>query len=789
VHTKTGEHVFHIKKSSRSVTAFALIVSGYFGSSGLSLGQAADKSQASADNQLAEVIVTAQRRQENLQNVPVSALVVSGASMAQQNVNSLTSLTETMPDVHIEPHPRSGDLFIRGIGSGENQSFDQSVGTFVDDIYHGRARTTAATFLDLDRIEVLKGPQSTYFGNNAIAGALNIVTKKPTDSFDATGRLLYGMFGQYAAEVAIGGPLTDTFAARLAIIGNGSDGFIRNVNTGLEEPRTNSAAARVTLLFKPNSDLEATLKVEAGRDRQASITYQQLIDCPPTSPFVASGFCSAGLAMGLPNGLDTDENAKKAGDGTNLNTNEYVLTVNYDKWGHTFTSVSGYYDYRFSIQLDGDLTPDPLLTADAPENYGQFSQEFRVASPTDQSIQYLGGLYFQNDRLNYSQDFNYFFLTPTISSIPPFASLVPLLPLAQNTEFSQGEHSEAAFGSVSWNIIDSLKVTGGLRYSWVTKDYDWHAFFGTATDLYGGAVPFPSAQQALTNALGVGTAGTLSGSRKDEALLPSAKIQYQIDPRWMTYLSYAKGFKAGGFNGADNTGVAKNLPFEPEHVNSYEVGMKSEWFDDRLLVNVAAFRSDYTNLQVAININTGGNIRSLVQNAASSVTEGVELETQWAVTKDLRLSANVAYDDAHYNTYTGVSPTQLQQLAGQTTQNLSGRRTAFAPDWTGNLTGSYRMSLPGSYQLTTELTGFFSASYFMDGTDDPTVFQGAYARLDARMSLQSPDGHWTLALIGKNLTDRDILTFSQAFPLSLGSVGVSKQYPRNVAGQFQFHFR
>jgi outer membrane receptor protein involved in Fe transport len=307
--------------------------------------------------------------------------------------------------------------------------------------------------------------------------------------------------------------------------------------------------------------------------------------------------------------------------------------------------------------------------------------------------------------------------------------------------------------------------------------------------LYGGAAAIPTAQQSLAGVLGVGTAGTLNGSRTDQALLPSAKIQYQIDSQRMVYFSYAKGFKAGGFNGADNSGLAKNLPFEPEHVNSYEAGFKSEWFDDRLLVNFAVFRADYSNLQVAININTGGNIRSLVQNAASSLTEGAELETQWAVTRDFRLSANVAYDDAHYNTYPGVSPTQLQQLQGQASQNLSGRPTAFAPHWTGNLTGSYRMFLPGHYQMTTELTNFVSSSYFMDGTDDPTVFQGAYARLDARVSLQSPDGHWSIDLIGKNLTDRDILTFAQAFPLSLGSVGVSKQYPRNVAGQFQFHFK
>jgi len=185
----------------------------------------------------------------------------------------------------------------------------------------------------------------------------------------------------------------------------------------MDEGETASLLAEVEAGYADrHDDLDATLKVEGGRDRQSSTTYVQLIDCPPSSPFVASGFCSAGLGMGLPSGIDVDKNAKKPGDGTDLATSEYVLDINYSKWGHTFSSVSGFYNYRFSINVDGDLTPIPLLTAEAPEHYSQFSQEFRVTSPVDQPIEYLAGIYFQTDRLTYSQDFNYFFLTPTIQS-------------------------------------------------------------------------------------------------------------------------------------------------------------------------------------------------------------------------------------------------------------------------------------------------------------------------------------------------------------------------------------
>jgi iron complex outermembrane recepter protein len=740
-------------------------------------------------DQFEEVVVTAQHREERLQDLPVSAQVVGGLALKQQNLNSLSSLTETVPDVHIEAHPRSGDLFIRGIGSGENQSFDQSVGIFIDDIYHGRARTTAATLLDLERVEILKGPQSTFFGNNAIAGALNIVTKKPGVTFDASARALYGNDGQYAVEGALGGPISDTFTARLAMTSNGLSGWIRNVNTGREEPRNNNAAARVTLAFSPIENLEFTLKLESSKNRQASNTYMQLDDCPPPPPFVAAGFCNVGLGLGLPTGLDNNKNAKKPGDGTDLVTTEYVLVANYRKWAHTFTSVSGFYKYHFLINVDADLTPLQLLTAQAPEHYNQYSQEFRVASPVDQPIEYLVGTYFQTDSLSFSQDFNYFFLSPVIASIPLLAPLVPHLPLGQSTDFAQNEHSYAVFGSTSWNITDALKLTGGLRGSSVQKHYNWSSLFGPGTQLYGGIASLQDELQPIAGALGVGAPGTLTGNRKDQAWLPSAKIQYKIAPEVMAYFSYGRGFKAGGFNGADNTGIGSNLPFEPEHVNAYEMGLKSTLFANKLLLNLAVYRGDYGNLQVAVNtVNPSRAILSLVRNAANSQSQGVEVETQWIVSKDFHLSVNTAYNDAHYIRYKNVTPTQFQALNGLTVQDLSGRPTSFAPKWSGTLTGSYRTLLPVDYQLTTELAALFSSSYFLDGTNDPTVRQSSYTRLDARLSFEKRDGRWTFDLIGKNLTSRDILTFAQAFPTSPGSVGAQKQQPRSLSVQLRLHW-
>lgn len=743
---------------------------------------------------LEEVVVSAQRRKERLQDVPISAEVLERQILMEQNLNSLNDVSEVMPSVHIGSNSRSANLYIRGIGSGESQTFVQSVGIFTDDIYHGRARMSGETFLDLDRIEVLKGPQSTFFGDNAIAGAINIVTKKPTDTFDASTRELYGEHGQYAAEGAMGGPLTETLSARVAAISDGVEGWLHNESIDRDVPGGNNVAGRLTLQLRPGDEIETTLKVEGSRNRNIGALALQDTECPPPPPFVASGFCKSALNLKIPTGLGNNNVAQNSGQQILLDTSEYVLTVNYRRWDQTFTSVSGYYEYHYNEDEDTDGTPLNLLNVQAPESYHQFSEELRAASPTDQTLQYLGGVYFHTDHLSFSHSNSYFFLTPTLEAAPAFASLAPYLPLGQEIHFSQPEKTYSMFGSATWSATDTLTLGAGLRASWVKESYDWNLFYGTASETYGGIVPLPSSQaaalaQKFANGAALGVANTLSGSRDDHALMPSARIQYSVDPTAMAYFTYGRGFKAGGFNGADTTGIAANLPFAAEHVDAYEIGLKSEWFNHKVQFNLDFFRSDYTDLQVATNVGgASGAIESLVRNAASSRSQGAELEAKWLIGRDVRISTTMTYDNARYVSYPNVSPTQLQQFLGQTSQDLSGRPTEFAPEWTEIVTGSYTLHLPAEYQLTTTLTGIFSSSYFLTGNDDPSVRQGSYARLDTRLSLESRNHHWAVDLIGKNLTNTDILTFGIPWPTAVGSSWLQKEEPRNVALQVRFHW-
>jgi iron complex outermembrane receptor protein len=772
---------------------------------------------SAAPDALEEIIVTAQLRKEDLQSVPVSAQVIGGQLLIEQNRNSLDDLTQTVPGVHVGGGGDFADsLFIRGIGSGGNPGFDQSVATFIDDVYFGRSRSSEGSFLDLDRIEVLKGPQSTFFGNNAIAGALNIVTKKPGDEFEGTARVLYGMHGQYALEAETTLPISNQLSFRVAAIADGGSGWIHNTNTGEDAPDTNNKAGRVTGVYKPTEDLDVTLKLEGSRNRTAGTDQGiplQYADCPAPAPIFANQgqyTCAQALARGVPIGLDQNQNSGLPGQFSILDSYSSAITANYRLGGLTLTSVTGYYQYDYTSRGDQVGYPQFLNTHSSWEDYNQFSQELRIASPANQTFEYLAGLYFQTDNLTQSIELNAPFANPLgpILGIPN-----DLLPLAWSPGFSQRESVYSAFGSLSWNVTDQLKFTAGLRGSSVKKDFSGHNEYGTSDQTYGGFSPIPLQYQEAWSPT-EGPPGAIQLNRRDNAALPSGKVQYQINHNAMVYFSYSKGFKAGGFNGAEPFNSPGNLEFGPEHVNAYELGLKSKFFDDRVLLDVDVFRSDYKDLQSDATIfePTVDAYTSVVRNAAASRSQGVELEAQWAVTRNFRLAANVTYLESIYVDYPNASPSVLQvycqanfapateaalspycsryfgpaaAAGGIPTINpflsLAGQTTPFAPRWSGSVSARYSLLLPGAFKLTSELNPYVTTSF--NQQDAPYVLGTAgYLRLDARVTLEPPGGHWAVDVLGKNLTDQNIITND------FGIYVTQKEEPRNVAVQFRYHW-
>ena len=745
--------------------------------------------------QIDDIVVTAQRRTENLQRVPISAQVLSAQAIAQQNIVTVVDIAEQNPSIHVEATGRNTEYFIRGTGSGDNQSFDQSVGTFIDDIYHGRSRGSSATFLDLERVEILKGPQTTFFGNNAIAGAFNIVTKKPGDTLEGWVRGLISPTsgengGQYAAEGAVTVPLTEDLSLRVAGTLNGMAGYLHDVVTNERAYKERNGAVRGTLRYAPSGGFEATLKGEYSHSLRTPGLVGRQVACPPPAIFgPAAGFCAINLVNNDVYGLQSSNFAANPGGERRLDAYEGVLTLSHPLGDDVVTSVTGYNGYKFNFNLDNDITRQTLLNVQAPEKYRQFSEEVRLTSPVGQKIEYLAGLYFQTDTLNIRQSVNFFFLTPVVSSIPPFAPLVPYLPLGQQILANQTEHVYSVFGSVAWNITTQLKLVGSLRGSIVNKDFNWNLAYGTATQDYGGIVNLPAALQPLASALGTGTAGSVALGRTDRALMPSVRLQYQVEPGIMAYASYNRGFKAGGFSVADVSAIASNFPFNPEHVNAYEVGLKSEFANRHILLNVAAFRNDFSDLQVAITTNSAaGTPVSFVRNAASSRSQGIELEGQFVISPIFRIGVTGTYLDSKYISYPNAGSTLLQQLVGLNSQDLSNQPTLFAPKWSGNVSGIVTLPVFNGYKFSAEATGIFSTSYQTYFSDDPYTVQPGYARLDARISFDAPDGRWGVDIIGKNLTNTIVRTLSFYEPTSFGSLIQDRIQLRNIAFQARLKF-
>ena len=763
-----------------------------------------------------EIIVTARKRAEDLQDVPISAEVVSGQTLADYNIRTLTELSQSIPTIQLNPTAAGGQFFIRGIGSGANLTFDQSVGTFIDDIYHGRTRVAAEAFLDLDRVEILKGPQSTFFGNNAVAGALNIVTAKPKEDFGGSVRALYGQYGQYAGEGMLNIPLNSDLAVRFAAIGTGLSGWAKDPYAGHDQPDQNNKAGRITFLYRPSDVFDGTLKVEGGANRGSDGGV--VGNCPPPAPFTAppgaQNFCAAGLKAGYPLVVSNFRDTTNAGQGLDLSTFEDVLTLHYHLGEHTLTSVTGFYNYHFQENVDADGTPLQLLNLQVLERYHQFSQELRINSPQGETLEYLAGLYVQNDKLvGNANNLTSYSQSNTVQTNATYAALRPYLPLGASQPYEQAEHSYAAFAALDWNVTEQLKVGASLRGSWVYKSAMAQQYDGTGTATYGNIVPLPTAAlQTLASKLLGAPKPAWTAKNSYNAAMPSAEIQYTIVPEAMLYATYSRGFLAGVPTNVGYVPPASGIPTPPiqsERVNAYEVGFKSKLFDDHVRLNLDAFRSNYTDLQVAnFLIGAAGPVAEIT-NAGSSRTQGVELSAEW-VLGGFRFQTAATYLNARYLSYPNVTLTAAQTYCRTQNptapackqefpngvpvlQDLSGRPTSFAPKWSGSVTTSYTANLPRGYHFITEAAVNATTTYFYgnSGTDDPEQMQPGYARLDGRFTLEGPNGHWAVDVILKNLTDK-IIIFGGAggtsLPASNGSTLLQIDQPRNVAVQARYQW-
>jgi outer membrane receptor protein involved in Fe transport len=740
--------------------------------------------------QLQEVVVTAQRREQRLQDVPVAVSIVTGRALQAANILTLEDVSQRLPNIKITDGALTPQLNVRGVGSGINNGFEQSVAVFVDDIYRSRAKATRAALFDLDQLELLKGPQSTFFGANAIAGALNITTRKPGKDFDYNASALYGQYGEYNIEGGVDLPVSNTLSLRLAARASGMDGYV-DVGALGHGPADDSLLGRIAIRWEPISELRSDLRIDAGRSRTGNAFPFELLNCPPPAPFPTAG-STCGRYIALNGGAVDDRlnyHSASPYSFANYDFYEAAWTNSLQLGDGTLTSTTGFFHHTYEARFH--QVPMPIVDvvdgydpfpAVQEEKYHQFSQELRYQSPAGRSLEYMIGVYFASSRLDALQYSGLYYLPfggfPSASATGTNATT----PITAGQGLFEDDTTVSGFGALTIRPFTRFRLNLGGRYTSVSKEAHRNGrfVFGTAVNADPATfVLLPGASQdALTALVGLDPFDFPHPKRTDTKFMPSVGVQYDLTDRVMTYATFSTGFKAGGYSSA-----ARALDFDPETVKNYEVGVKSKVFGGRAIINADLFRGDYSNLQeTAIVSGPNGINVSVINNAAASRSQGVELGASFRLVPDVSLSSDLAYLDSKYLDYPNGACTIEGNLTSGCVQDMSGKRRAFSPQWSGNVALDVVVPFSG-YEFIAQPSVYFSSSYFELSTADPLLKQDGYAKLDLRLAVRSPSQGWEIALIGKNLTDQTTSGFRALVTGAPGSVFALTDPPRSFAVQ------
>ncbi len=727
---------------------------------------------------LEEVRVTAQKRSESLQDVSVTVNVLSGEKIADADITGLEELSHYVPTYHQGRTILGSEARIRGIGSASNPGFEQSVGMFIDDIYMGRARQTVIPLFDLDRVEVLKGPQTTLFGKNTIAGAISMHTAKPTEELSGNLTALYGTDEQRKVEAALSGPITDTLSGRLSAIIRAADGYVDNEATGSAGPVSDQWGARAILRWDATDTLTMRFKFERSRDEMKGAPYSMLVNTQLEGPGAPPLFSHLDIVppqfTNVPSGdaFETSVINEFQGETIDWDTkNDYtnaLYQLEYEFGEYTLTSITGYTDFHVKDLKDLDISPVTLIGADAQEDFDQWSQDIRIASPTGGTIDYIAGVYLQ--RASFISSPSDVFFNLSSIGLPTLADGFRL------THFDQSTDTASAFVHGNWNATDQFTVKVGLRYTFEEKQLDKRLVLadinrrplvpGTADDIVldlfwretQNAVPYETNQ-----------------SRTEKQWSPSLTFEWYPNGDTMVYLSGTRGFKSGGWDNIHVNGDdLSTLEYGDETIDAFELGVRTTLLENRLELNATLFHSTIDNLQVS---QFDGAVGFNVSNAAQATSQGFELDSRFALTEQLQAFASLAYLDYSYDQYDEAPCNQPQANAfwrengtvNGCSQDLKGKTVIQAPDWSGAFGLSFSAPLGEQLGLNATLDANFRDDHFMAGDLDPQTKQDATWLFNAQLSVGDVSGNWRLALIGKNLTDETHYTFIDDAPLGNGT--------------------
>lgn len=691
------------------------------------------------------VVVTAQKRAENVQDVPISMTVLSGTSIDNDHDKDIHDFITRVPNINMVTQGINDVIYMRGFGSSPNNfGFDPDVSVYEDGIYGGRSGQFIEPLFDVDHVEVLRGPQGGLLGKNTAAGAISILTANPTSDLEGNITSSYNFLEQGTDTYGyISGPVADKLTARLAVKVIDQDGFLKNLATNSHDPHSTEEMGRLSLRYEPVSNFDVTGKVEFGNFHQTGDTnIAGSVTVPrtsyPSTVYEQEPYGPTGL--GAVNGV------------TSLNS---TITANYHFDDYTLTSISGFSSFRRAPYngydetnpSGGPTTPgiNNIYQNGFPERFNQESEEVRFLSPTGQTFEYVLGAYVDRGDWNVRQNIFYNFPGPSPAKRVG----------AQYTDLQQNSNTYSAFALGTYHIGDDFRVLGSLRYTYNTKSggYTSGTYYGT---------PFHT---VIT---------TANGNLSEGSVDPSLTLQYDAQKNVMLYAAVARGSKSGGFVSNTFGIIDSDFTFKPESSTNYEIGLKSTLDSDRIVLDAAVYHMQIKDLQVSSYVPS---ISSFVtNNAASATSQGVEASASWTPVDTLELSTSFAYLDAKYDSFLGaaclasdpISVCNPSVPASVAQHNLAGEVLEYSSKWTGNVQAHHTLKLEGEYEINTSVVASLRTRYFNADTYSQIYgIQPTAVKLDARIELDATESGWDFAIAGKNLTDQRTASNTLALPGSV----------------------
>ncbi len=691
-----------------------------------------------------DIIVTAQKRSTSLQKTPLAITALSGEALQRAQVRDLGDINGLVPSLRIGEAGGYAQITLRGIGiNSQTPLAESAVALNLNEVYVSRPIASLSGLYDVTDLEVLRGPQGTLYGRNATAGAVNITTARPTDVLSGYANLTAGSYRLIRAEGAVGGPLIgDKLLFRIAGFREQRHGYGTNTITHSDVDDKNDYGVRATLVFKPATNIKATLIAEHFEEHDNGSAFHYFSAAGLTGLPGAIGAPPVFSLLGGTEPSDSYDVTDRYDPKFRLHTTALTGLVELGNGPFTVKSITGYRD-QSSFTRTNISGGDPGAFVISGEPAHQFSQEVQAHYDTA-SLHLTGGLFYFHEHDNYRPG--------TIATDNAIVNLIipghPVPGFTRNFEVGglQKVRAEAAFGEAIVNLTDKLSITAGLRYSSERKQLTNRFlvdFFTPYTGDFRSSTPIP---------------GTTLPARTFNSTTPKVGVQYQASPDTMLYASYSKGFKSGGFSvGTDD--VSASAGYSPEKLTDYEAGVKTRLFDNRLRLSLAGFYYDYTDLQVLEAVGTA----VVTVNAATARVYGAEAEFSAVPTPALTIDGSISWLHSRYGTYVG--PDALTPLVP--TVDFAGRRLNNAPSFQGHLTTAYQWKLAdGSLSLRGELE--YSSKFFFTATNILEAGQKAFAKAHASLTYTSNAGWYARAFM-RNITDKTTRTSAFASSILFGT--------------------